>query len=90
MSIGRPIIDIAGQRYGRLVAIQEQYRIGSRSYWLCRCDCGNEVIAEKHDMRLGCTRSCGCLRREMLAQRNKAKRNELPDTTRRDRPVARR
>lgn len=68
---GRPPIDITGERYGRLIAIEERYRIGTRSYWLCQCDCGNEVIAEKRDMRSGCTRSCGCLKREMLRTRNR-------------------
>ena len=68
---GRTPIDITGQRYGRLVAIEERYRIGRRSYWLCQCDCGEKAIVEKSDMRAGYTRSCGCLRREMLIQRNK-------------------
>lgn len=63
-------IDISGHRYGRLVPIEEQYRIGHRSYWLCQCDCGNKVIIAKSDMRSGVTRSCGCLKREELIERN--------------------
>ena len=71
MTTGRNVIDITGHRYGRLVAIEERYRIGHRSYWLCQCDCGNTAIIAKSDMRHGYTRSCGCLRREMLIKRNK-------------------
>jgi hypothetical protein len=58
---GRNLIDIAGQRFGQLVAIR---RVGSdgrlTSQWLCRCDCGRESIALLDNLKRGRTKSCGC------------------------------
>jgi hypothetical protein len=44
--MGRPVKDIANQRYGRLVAMipmPERDRYGSVK-WLCDCDCGQQII----------------------------------------------
>ncbi len=58
---GKPV-DIAGQRFGRLVAME---RVGSApggyALWRCACDCGNEVTVRSVSLRDGNTRSCGCL-----------------------------
>ena len=59
----------AGQRYGRLVAIEAAepgITPGGKSYsrWLCRCDCGAEQIVQQASLRAGRTQSCGCLQRE--------------------------
>ena len=67
-------IDITGKRFGRLVAIEEAYRIKEKTYWKCRCDCGQEVAICKSSLLYGQTRSCGCLKRELLIARNRAKR----------------
>lgn len=66
-----PTKDIAGQRFGKLVAIRP---IGSKSghtVWLCKCDCGNEHEALSHNLMQGTVKSCGCLVRE--SNRKKAK-----------------
>lgn len=47
--------DLAGQRFGALVAVEQCD--GSR--WLCRCDCGNEKRILTGDLRRGSTQSCG-------------------------------
>ncbi len=57
-------IDIAGHRYGRLVVLSQTDNIGSRTAWLCRCDCGQKTVAASNQLRRGGTRSCGCLRAE--------------------------
>lgn len=63
--------NMIGQTLGRLTGLS---RVGStkdgKASWLCRCSCGTEVIVSGKDMRLGHTRSCGCLERELLAARN--------------------
>lgn len=64
-------IDIAGQRFGRLVAIRflgSRLHDGSRCYE-CHCDCGEVLILETNRLRSGNTRSCGCLRREITVDR---------------------
>lgn len=32
--------------------------------WFCQCDCGKLCVCQKENLRLGKTRSCGCLRQE--------------------------
>lgn len=51
-----------GDRYGRLVVIEE---IGSDKWgtrlWKCRCDCGEYSIVTTRNLTAGNTKSCGCL-----------------------------
>ncbi len=56
-------VNIAGQRFGRLVALRDvgSGRKGSR-LWMCRCDCGREHAVEQMNLRGGYTLSCGCNR----------------------------
>lgn len=56
------LIDLTGQRFGRLVAL-EHFRKDGRTYWRCRCDCGNETDVEASNLKK-VTRSCGCLQKE--------------------------
>lgn len=53
-------MDLTGQRYGRLTVLAPAENIGSRTAWLCRCDCGQESIVKTHHLRSGHTKSCGC------------------------------
>lgn len=55
-------IDIAGQRFGRLIAKVDTGTSRSGRLWLCLCDCGAEAIVTTHDLRSGHTASCGCFR----------------------------
>lgn len=57
-------IDLAGQRFGRLIVIKRIDNKGVRIMWLCRCDCGNEATVASVDLRRGNTKSCGCLQKE--------------------------
>lgn len=59
-------IDLTGQRFGRLVVIRECGRKNGHVAWLCRCDCGVEVVVQSCDLRSGRTKSCGCLSREQI------------------------
>lgn len=57
-------LNLAQQRFGRLVAIQDvgAARNGSR-LWLCLCDCGNKYKVRASSLVfLNHTRSCGCIR----------------------------
>lgn len=58
-------IDITGQKYGRLTVISFiEMSKNHKAMWLCRCDCGKEVIAILNNLRTGSTQSCGCLHTE--------------------------
>ena len=68
-------IDITGNRYGRLVAVEIASRGHGAVMWRCICDCGNEKIVPAENLRNGHTRSCGCLLKE--SRRKNALSNAL-------------
>lgn len=61
---GRNTVNILGQRHGRLTVIKWAGTDAQRgSKWLCKCDCGNEVIVRRRNLLdPKNTRSCGCHR----------------------------
>lgn len=61
------MINIIGEKYGRLLVIEEAERKNGKRAFLCQCDCGNQKIINMNDLRSGKTQSCGCLRKEKLA-----------------------
>lgn len=55
--------DIAGQRFGRLVAVEPmEKRSGGSVIWKCRCDCGKESEHAVKALVSGKAQSCGCSR----------------------------
>jgi len=50
-------IDVAGQRFGKLVAI-EVVETGRRRKWRCKCDCGQYASCSTDNLRNGNSRSC--------------------------------
>lgn len=62
--------DLAGQRFGRLTALERLDQKHGNSYlWRCRCDCGRETLVPAYALRSGGIRSCGCARQEALRRR---------------------
>ena len=60
--------DLVGRRFGRLLVISLYERgeeRGRKTKWLCRCDCGQSTIVKGTNLK-NSTRSCGCLRRELM------------------------
>lgn len=57
------MVDLSGQRFGKLVCIELWSEKDSRgnTQWLCHCDCGNTCIAALPQLRSGYKKSCGCL-----------------------------
>src|SRR3990167_6696774 len=64
------------KRFGRLTAISDRlllpygHKGNKRAFYRCRCDCGIEAIVEASKLMSGHTQSCGCLRSEVVTQRN--------------------
>lgn len=56
------LIDLSGQRFGRLLVVRKIPSYCSAAMWLCQCDCGNEVHVLGTTLRRCESRSCGCLR----------------------------
>lgn len=60
--------DITGKIFTRLTAVKY---IGNHNgiihAWLFKCDCGKDAIINGANVRQGKTKSCGCLKKETLA-----------------------
>ena len=65
------LLDISGQRFARLVAMKVAKREGTRTYWLCKCDCGKESVVYITKLRSGHTRSCGCYKMQRISETKK-------------------
>lgn len=63
-------INLNGHKFGRLVVLKE---IKERSnaggiVWECRCSCGKNILVKSGNLRSGHTKSCGCLKLEVLTK----------------------
>ena len=56
------LINMAGQRIGRLTVIKQVPSASTNARWLCKCDCGNEITVLGTTLRRGESQSCGCYR----------------------------
>jgi len=61
--------DLTGRKFGRLTVIRRAENKNGRVMWLCKCDCGNTVIADPNHLKSGHTTSCGCVQRESKKKR---------------------
>lgn len=62
--------DLIGQKFGKLTVIEFIEMRHGHPYYKCKCDCGNEKIINGYSLKIGDTKSCGCLRK-------KGKSNEI-------------
>ncbi|MBQ9002077.1 MAG: hypothetical protein IJ087_09505 [Eggerthellaceae bacterium] len=53
--------DLAGQRFGKLVAVRQVGNRRGHALWECACDCGNTTEVTADVLKSGRTKSCGCL-----------------------------
>ena len=60
-------LDLLNQKFGRssIVARADNSATG-QARWLCRCECGIEKVMDSILLRSGRSKSCGCLKRDML------------------------
>ena len=57
---GSKRLDLTGQRFGKLTAVEPLGKTGDAYKWRCRCDCGGECEVAVANLRNGHTQSCGC------------------------------
>lgn len=58
--------DITGMKFTYLTPIRVVGKTtDNRPAWLCKCDCGNEVVVSEHSLKRNATKSCGCYKREV-------------------------
>lgn len=63
------VIDISGQRFGRLTVIAQAGTAGKNALWICQCDCGGFKVVPGIRIRFGSVKSCGCIQKEKAAAR---------------------
>jgi hypothetical protein len=68
------LVDLTRRRFGRLLVIWKlppKYSPNGtpRTRYLCRCDCGTVKVVDAQPLRTRDTLSCGCLRREIAAEK---------------------
>lgn len=57
--------DLTGQKFGRLTALRVDRNDNGKTYWFCKCDCGNTHIVLANRLISGNTVSCGCHKEEI-------------------------
>jgi hypothetical protein len=63
------LVDRTGQRFGRLVVVEQAGRTASKKVlWKCICDCGNETKTDSGSLVTGNTTSCGCALKEAITK----------------------
>lgn len=48
--------------------IEKRTENNKKSYWLCKCECGNQISVVSTSLLNGSTKSCGCLRSEVASE----------------------
>lgn len=66
--------NLVGERFGRLTVVSVDKNRPSKhdTFWICRCDCGNEKSVTTGHLTSGTVKSCGCLRKEQAIERFKS------------------
>lgn len=56
------VIDLTGQKFGKLTVIKMHGSVCNRATWECVCDCGGTRIVSGKYLRNGSAMDCGCSR----------------------------
>ncbi len=63
-------LDLKYKRFGRLTPLEKvKGSVKVKTRWICLCDCGNKATVATYQLTSGGTKSCGCLRKEMVSKR---------------------
>lgn len=75
--------DLQGFRSGSLVALEPtEERLNREVAWLCRCDCGNEHLVARGNLKRRMVKSCGCMKVGMPTKHGHASDGEPSPTYR--------
>lgn len=71
--------DLTGQKIGRwtVLSLCEERTKNRGKIYHCKCECGNEKDVPAETLRRGESKSCGCLNRELAAERCRQGRIDL-------------
>lgn len=63
-------IDLTGQKFNKLTVLEYSHR-NHNSMWKCKCECGKESVVAVSALISGRIKSCGCIRSDQVAERNR-------------------
>jgi hypothetical protein len=65
--------DLIGKRFANLVVLSiDHIDKWDTAHYLCQCDCGKTTIVGGNKLKIGHTRSCGCLKKEAARKNSMA------------------
>lgn len=56
------------QLFGKLTVIDQSFKKNKKIYYLCSCSCGNTTSVPAYRLNSGKTKSCGCLRKNIVGK----------------------
>jgi len=66
----RPFTNLSGRKFNMLIVLKLHHKDANfRPFYLCKCDCGNEVIVRSDCFKSKNTQSCGCLNKKLSSER---------------------
>ena len=65
------IEDLTNKKFGRWTVLERVPNKNGAVYWKCKCDCGVIKEVKSSNLKLGNSKSCGCLSRELSSERMK-------------------
>lgn len=55
-------VDLTGKKFGKLRVLEKTNQTLNRYVlWRCKCDCGNEIMANTRQLKKGTVKDCGCV-----------------------------
>lgn len=72
----RTFVDMTGHIYGDLTVIDYYGKKKMRSYWACKCSCGNYKVIGRTALVDGLTTSCGCAQKKAVTKHGMIKSPE--------------
>ena len=73
--------DLSGERYGNLTVLEKAEGLQDRYYvWLCRCDCGKELLVNTRNLTAHRMTHCGCKsnKTQRRAEEDKSSKKKKP------------
>lgn len=70
-SLRKKRIDLTGKKFNKWYVIKYNHTNSQGiAYWLCKCECGTERIISGGNLKGGKSKSCGCLQKQIVFEKN--------------------
>lgn len=66
---GKCLDNLIGKTFDKLTVIDRAENKSGKTYWKCKCDCGNIVIIDAYRLKSGKAKSCGCINKELMSKK---------------------